>query len=119
MHNFLFIVLVCIFSSWFSNLSHAPTWHIRRGDHPETCYLNGYTLLALCANHSAHDALEWSRGDDDLVATLEVALFGRDKKDVGVINVAEADEAVHLAVGDGERWILAVCPHGEVIVIVA
>ena len=119
MHNFLFIVLVCIFSSWFSNFSHAPTWHIRRGDHPETCYLNGDTLLSFRADHAASDAIEWACGDNHLVATLEVALLGRDKKNVGVIDVAETNEVVHLAVGDGERRILAVCSYGEVIVIIA
>ncbi len=100
-------------------MSHAPARHIRRCNHSQPCDLDGYTLLSFRADNAASDVLEWACGDNHLVATLEVALLGRDKKNVGVIDVAEADEIVHLAVGDGERRIFAVCLHGEVVVIVA
>lgn len=76
-------------------------------------------MLSLCANHSANNALERAKGDDDLVATFEVALFGRNKENVGVVDVAEANEVTHLAVGDGERRVFAVWSHGKVIVIIA
>ena len=58
-------------------MAHAPTWHIRCGDNSKACYLDGYTLLPLCANHSAIDALEWARGDKHLVTTLETAVVMR------------------------------------------
>lgn len=80
---------------------HASTWHIRCGDYPKSGYLYGYSLLAFCAYHAANDAFEWAGSDDHLVATLEAALLVGDKEDVGVVNLGEANEIVHLAVGDG------------------
>ncbi len=100
-------------------LPHAPTRHIRRGNNPEASDLDGYPLLAFGAYHAAGDASEWAGGDDHLVATLEAAFLVGDKEDVGVINLGEANEVVHLAVGDGEWRVLAVGSHGEVVVIIA
>lgn len=54
-----------------------------------------------------------------MVATLEAAFLGRDKENVGVVCVAEANEVVHLAVGDDEWRVLAVGSQGEVIVVEA
>lgn len=100
-------------------LSHTPTRHIRRGDNPKAGNLDGYPLLAFRADHAAGDAFERAGGYDHLVATLEAAFLGRDKEDVGVVNLGEADEVVHLAVGNGERRVLAVRSCGEVVVVVA
>lgn len=75
--------------------------------------------MALRTDHAACDAFEWTGGDDDLVATLEAAFLGRDKENVGGVCVAEANEVVHLAVGDDEWRVLAVGSHGEVIVVEA
>ncbi len=75
--------------------------------------------MAFGAYHAAGDAFERAGGDDHLVATLEAAFLVGDKEDVGVTNLGEADEVVHLAVGNGERWVLAVGSRCEVVVIVA
>lgn len=82
-------------------LSHAPTRHIRRGDYPKPSYLYGYSLLAFRANHSANDAFERAGSDEHLIATFEAALLVGDKENVWVVNFGEANEIVHLAVGDG------------------
>lgn len=100
-------------------LSHAPARHIRRGDDTEAGYLYGHSLLSFRADHAADDAFERAGGDDHLVATLEAAFLVGDKEDVGVVDLGEADEVVHLAVGNGERRVLAVRSRGEVVVIVA
>lgn len=113
------IVLLFVFSLWFGYLSHAPTWHIRRGDYSKVCYLDSYTLLAFGADHATSDALERARGDNHLVATFEAAFIGRNKENVGVFNAAEANEVGHLAVRNDERRVLAVGSHGEVVVVVA
>lgn len=97
---------------------HAPTRHISCGDNPEAVYLHGYPLLALGSHHSAHDILEWARGDDDLVATLESTVVAREKEYVGIIDGGKADEAIHLVVGDGEGRVLAVRQQGEMVVVV-
>ena len=99
--------------------SHAPTRHIRRGNHSKLGYLDGHSLLPLCADHAPRDSLEWTGGDNHLVATLEVAVVVREKENVGVIDAGNANEVVHLAVRDDEWRILAVWPHGEVVVIIA
>ncbi len=100
-------------------LPHAPTRYIRRGSNTKASYFDGYPLLAFRTYHAAGDASEWAGGDDHLVATLEAAFLVGDKENVGVINLGEANEVVHLAVGDGEWRVLAVGSHGEVVVIIA
>lgn len=54
-----------------------------------------------------------------MVAALEAAFLVGDKENVGVVNLGEANEVVHLAVGNGEWRVLAVGSHGEVVVIIA
>ena len=116
---FILYVKIVFMVNKLSFLFHAPTWHIRRGDNAKAGNLDGYPLLAFRTHYAADDAFERAGGYDDLVATLEAAFLVRDKENVGVINIGEADEAVHLAVGNGERRVLAVRSCGEVVVIVA
>lgn len=54
-----------------------------------------------------------------MVATFEMALGTVDEENVVVVDARQADEVVHLLIGDDERWVLAVGVGAEVVVVVA
>ena len=92
--------------------------YVRRGDAAYPVELDDDALLAGDTGDTALDATEVAIGDDDMVAILEVAQGAVDEKDVVAVDARQADEVVHLLVGNGERGIRAVGICAEVIVVV-
>lgn len=77
------------------------------------------TLLAGDTGDTALNASEVAIGDDNMVAILEMALGTVDEENVVVGDARQADEVIHLLIGDDERWVLAVSIYAEVVVVVA
>ena len=93
--------------------------YVRRGDAAYPVELDDDALLAGDTGDTALDATEVAIGDDDMVAILKVALGAVDEENVVAVDDArQADEVIHLLVGNGEWGIRAVGVGAEVIVVV-
>lgn len=93
--------------------------YVRRGDATYPVELDDDALLAGDTGDTALDATEVAIGDDDMVAILEVAQGAIDEENVVAVDARQADEVVHLLIGDDERWVLALGIGAEVVVVVA